>query len=409
MELKAGYKKTEVGVIPEDWKIKTIDDVATVVGGGTPSTTNLLFWNGFINWFTPTEIGLNKYVFESNRKITEDGLKNSSARMLPKGTILLTSRAGIGDLAILKKRSSTNQGFQSLISKDNIDNEFLYYLMSISKKRLIEKASGSTFLEISPNNLKQIQIPLPPLPEQKAIATVLSDTDNLIQALEKKIAKKQLIKKGAMQKLLEPKEDWKKYILPKVCWFQEGPGVRNSQFTNKGVKLLNGTNIEKGKLLLEKTDRYISTKEAFGWYSHFLVDDGDILIASSGVTIEKFHEKVTIAERKNLPLCMNTSTMRFKTISQNLRKEFLFYFLKSNFFKQQIGGKATGSAQLNFGPSHVSKVNINIPSYKEQTRIAKILSDMDSEIETLEKKLKKYKQIKQGLMQVLLTGKIRLV
>ena len=105
---------------------------------------------------------------------------------------------------------------------------------------------------------------------------------------------------------------------------------------------------------------------------------------------------------------MNTSTMRFKVLSNGIYKIFLMHFLKSKSFKRQISGKATGSAQLNFGPSHVSKVFINLPSFDEQIRISTILSDMDKELEKLKNKLNKYKAVKQGLMQQLLTGKIRL-
>lgn len=258
--------------------------------------------------------------------------------------------------------------------------------------------------------IKKILIPIPPTcNEQTTIATVLSEADALISSLEKLIAKKRNIKQGAMQKLLQSKVDWIPKPLSEVVWFQEGPGVRNSQFTNSGVKLLNGTNIENGKLLLDKTDRYISEKEAFGWYSHFLIDDGDILIACSGVSIDKFEEKVTIANITHLPLCMNTSTMRFKIVSNNLSKNFFLHFLKSKSFKEQIGGKATGSAQLNFGPSHVKMVEIYLPKYDEQEEIATILTDLDEELKTLETKLEKYRNIKLGMMQNLLTGKIRLV
>jgi type I restriction enzyme S subunit len=102
--------------------------------------------------------------------------------------------------------------------------------------------------------------------------------------------------------------EWELKWLKDICWYQEGPGVRNYQFTNQGVKLLNGTNIANGKVSLDTTNRYISEEEAYGCYKHFLVDDGDILIASSGVTIDKFHEKVAFASSENLPLCMNTST-----------------------------------------------------------------------------------------------------
>jgi len=187
----------------EEWKEKTLGDIAIVIGGGTPSTTNNLFWNGHINWFTPTEIGFAKYVKKSVRKITQLGFMNSSAQILPEGTILLTSRAGIGSCSILLEKSATNQGFQSLIAKENTNNEFLYYLTKTLKNKLLEKASGSTFLEISPSNVKSIDIVIPSKKEeQKAIANILSDMDNEIETLTRKLEKTKAIKEAMMDELL---------------------------------------------------------------------------------------------------------------------------------------------------------------------------------------------------------------
>ena len=406
MELKEGYKQTEIGVIPEDWEVKKLGEVADVVGGGTPSSFNSLFWNGDIDWFTPTEIGKHKYVYKSRRKITKEGFSNSSANLLPIGTVLLTSRAGIGDLGILMNESCTNQGFQSLISKENMNPEFLYYLMGTLKNQLLQNASGSTFLEISPGKLKQIEVIIPEsIPEQTAIATALSDTDTLIASLEKLIAKKRMIKHGAMQKLLSPKEEWNEIEFPKVCWFQEGPGLRNWQFTKHGIKVINVTNLEKGILNLERTDRHISLEEFQKMYTHFEIDENDIVMASSGNS----YGKVAVVRKQDLPLLMNTSVIRFKPIKE-LVYDYLLIFLNSNHFKNQIDLLITGGAQPNFGPAHLNKIKITLPiTQQEQIRISTILSDMDSEIAALETKLEKYKQVKQGMMQKLLTGEIRLL
>lgn len=154
MELKPGYKQTEVGVIPKDWDVKRLFQLADVIGGGTPSTSVSDYWNGKIDWYTPTEIGSLKYSTTSVRKITQSGLNNSSAKLLPSGTVLMTSRASIGDLMILKNPATTNQGFQSLVPNSNCSNEYLYYQMSIRKNELLRNSSGSTFLEISPNKVK---------------------------------------------------------------------------------------------------------------------------------------------------------------------------------------------------------------------------------------------------------------
>ena len=240
--------------------------------------------------------------------------------------------------------------------------------------------------------------------------------DALLGALEKLIAKKCDLKQAAMQQLLTGQKrlpgfggKWSPTLLPQVCWFQEGPGVRNSQFTRSGVKLLNGTNIFRGDINLETTERFVSEKEAYGPYAHFLADSGDIVIASSGVTMEKFHEKVAFVRESHVPLCMNTSTIRFKPFQANLLPTYLFHVLRSDTFKKQIGSQATGSAQLNFGPSHLAKVSLFLPTLDEQTAIAGVLSDMDAEIAALEQRLAKTRALKQGMMQELLTGKTRLV
>jgi len=266
-------------------------------------------------------------------------------------------------------------------------------------------------------NLKKFQIALPGTKtEQDAIANVLLDFNALISKLESLIEKKKNIKQGAMQELLTGKRrlpgfsgQWVEKPLTEITWFQEGPGVRTSQFTERGIKLLNGTNIYRGKLLLENTSRFISESEAYGPYSHFLAEAGDIVIASSGITIDKFDEKIAFVRKEHLPLCMNTSTIRFKVKGSDLDAHFLYYFLMSKKFKDQIGAQATGTAQLNFGPYHLERAEIYLPKDKtEQIAIAKVLSDMDSEIEKLESQLSKYQNIKQGMMQTLLTGKIRL-
>jgi type I restriction enzyme, S subunit len=187
------------------WQSLRICDIAEVIGGSTPKTNILEYWNGNINWFTPTEIGLSKYVADSERKISSAGLSSCSARLLPVGTILLTSRAGIGDLGILTNVACTNQGFQSLVMKEGFSNEFVYYLMCTLKPVLLQYASGSTFLEISPNKLRNIEIKMPNLSTQVQIAKILGDIDNDIYNADALLRKYIMIKQGMMQSLLTGK------------------------------------------------------------------------------------------------------------------------------------------------------------------------------------------------------------
>lgn len=412
------YKQTEVGLIPSDWDIFLLDELATKIGSGiTPTGGSTVYKEDGRPFIRSQNIGWGNLLLDDIAFIDDETHQTFPNTEIKINDVFLNiSGASIGRSSFANEKlvgGNVNQHvciIRVIDKKLNPNYLNLFLLSKNGQKQIDSFQSGGNRQGLNIGQIKTFQIPIPPtLEEQTAIATALSDADALISSLEKLIAKKRNIKQGAMQKLLQPKEGWEVKKLPVLVWFQEGPGVRNSQFTSSGVKLLNGTNIEDGKLILDKTDRYISENEAYGWYSHFLVDDGDILIACSGVTIDKFDEKVTIANTTHLPLCMNTSTMRFKIVSSSLSKNYFLHFLKSKSFKQQIGGKATGSAQLNFGPSHVKMVDISLPNFQDQENIATILSDMDDEITALEIKLEKYRKVKLGMMQNLLTGKIRLV
>lgn len=154
-----------------------------------------------IQWFTPSEIGRNKYVYNSVRTISEEGLNKSSAKLLPIGTILLSSRATVGECSINKKECTTNQGFQSLIPKENISNEFVYYLIQTKRKDLIRKSCGSTFLEISANEVRKIVVSIPSIKEQDKIAKLLSLLDDRIATQNKIIDKLQSLIKGISSRI----------------------------------------------------------------------------------------------------------------------------------------------------------------------------------------------------------------
>lgn len=158
--------------------------------------------------------------------------------------------------------------------------------------------------------------------------------------------------------------------IPDVLFFQEGPGVRNTQYTAEGVKLLNVANLVDGKVDLSTSDRYISEVEAYGKYKHFLCDVGDFIIASSGIKVEYIDKKMGFIEESMLPLCMNTSIIRFKVLDENkLRIRYFMYYLKSQHFKNQLAREITGSAQLNYGPSHLRKMTMPLISISFQDKI----------------------------------------
>ena len=183
------------------WEEKRLGDICKIVGGGTPDTNNVKYWGDDINWFTPTEI-IKKYADSSNRKISRLGLLKSSAKILPIGTVLLTTRATLGEMSILSIEATTNQGFQSLIPvKDEVSSEFIYYCQPIIKHFCYKYANGSTFLEISKQTLAKLKLMIPNKDEQNKISDFLSKFDNKIQQEECILSNLKTYKKGLLQQM----------------------------------------------------------------------------------------------------------------------------------------------------------------------------------------------------------------
>ena len=182
--------------------ITELSNVCDIIGGGTPDTGILDYWNGDICWFTPTEIGKKKYVVSSARKITIEGLNKSSAKMLPPYTVLLTTRATLGEMSIVTTNCCTNQGFQSLVArKENVLPEYLYYLQTIIKPWCEKYSSGNTFREISKSALGKCSIPVPSLDEQARIVGCLSLVDAKIENCELMLENLMKIKSALVQRL----------------------------------------------------------------------------------------------------------------------------------------------------------------------------------------------------------------
>ena len=194
------------------------------------------------------------------------------------------------------------------------------------------------------------------------------------------------------------KQGWEIKKLPDVVWFQEGPGVRKHQYTTSGVKLLNVANLVNGKVDLSTSDRYVSEEEAYGKYKHFLADEGDLILASSGIQVEYIEKKMGFVHKEHLPLCMNTSTIRFKPVDKEcLNIRYFMYFLKSYNFKAQLYRLITGIAQLNFGPLHLKQMNIPIPPREEQERIVAELDCLSGVIERKREQLRELDALAQSI------------
>ena len=211
---KSGYKweptiYQQYEEIPKDWDFVSKTETGKIIGGGTPDTTNLEYWeNGDIPWFTPTELTKieSNFVKDSKRKITQKGLDESGTNLIPENNILITTRATIGNCVINEKKTATNQGFQNLIVNKNHNNKFLMYSLRFNKRRLRQYSQGTTFLEINKTNFGKIKIPCPKdIREEAKIASILLNLDLLIQQEKQYKEKLEKIKRGLMQQLLTGK------------------------------------------------------------------------------------------------------------------------------------------------------------------------------------------------------------
>ena len=201
---KKGQLKPELRFpgFTNDWEQRKLKDIAEIVGGGTPSTSVPTYWNGSIDWYSPTEVGKDNFARGSKRKISKEGLKNSSAKLLPPHkTILFTSRATIGEAAILEREGATNQGFQSIVTKEGTDVYFLYSYKNHLKKQALIKASGSTFLEISKKAIEELQVQLPSFEEQTKIGSFFRFIDQAITLHQRKLETYKKLKKSLLQKM----------------------------------------------------------------------------------------------------------------------------------------------------------------------------------------------------------------
>lgn len=330
-----------------EWKECKLGDVAMVVGGGTPDTNNHKYWNGDIQWFTPSEIGRDKYVTNSLRTISEEGLNKSSTKLLPIGTILLSSRATVGECSINKVECTTNQGFQSLITKEYFSKEFVFYLMQTKRKELIRKSCGSTFLEISANEVRKIKIAVPTSKEQEKISKLLALLDERITTQNKIIEKLESLIKGIAQSIAQ---GHKANILISECLGCSSSSLQESDVLEHGTYPVYGANGIVGYL-----DNYNTENEAI-----YIIKDGSGVGSISYVTGK----------------CSATGTLNILRAKEGYSLQYLYYMLKVFNFEPY----KTGMAIPHIYFKDYGKDKVFCPTYKEQLQYSRLLSAIDKRL-----------------------------
>ena len=386
----------------DPWEQRKLSDLAEIVGGGTPDTNNSAYWDGDIDWYAPAEMEGQRYAKGSVRKITELGLQKSSAKILPAHrTVLFTSRAGIGKMAILQRSAATNQGFQSLVLKDGTDPYFIYSMGEKIKDMAEGVASGSTFLEISGKMLGNLEVMVPNLKEQESIATFFRSIDDLITLHQRKYDRLKNVKKSMLEKMF-PRDG------------ANVPEIRFAGFTNAWEQR------KVGDLLVERNEQAPMSDEyplmAF-IANEGVAPKGERYDRSSLVndTVGKLYKKTEFGDfiysSNNLETGSiglnkygNASISPVYSIFQPTGiadSDFIGRrFVRKDFINAMVKWRqGVIYGQWKIHESDFLKIEVAVPSVEEQRKIGAFLDDLDNLITLHQCKCDKLKDLKNSLLQ----------
>lgn len=414
--VKPGYKQTTEGLIPENWEVCTWEDAGSCFSSGaTPYRAISRYYEGDIKWVSSGELNYN-VITETFEHISEEAQKKTNLTIHPANTFLMAitglEAAGTrGSCAILGVPATTNQSCMAVYGTEKLDVKYLFYYYSSNGDDLAFRyCQGTKQQSYTASIVKKLPIILPPIDEQKRIAVALSEIDKLITTLDSQLAKKRAIKQGAMQELLTGKkrlsgfkEAWIKIKIGSIAEVYSGgtPNTSEPAFWGGKIPWMNS-----GELNL-KIVRHVQgriTKAGMDSSSTHFIPAECVLIGLAGQGKTR-----GTAAFNTFPLCTNQSIAAIYPNPDKFNPKFLYYKMDTQYEQlRELSSGDGGRGGLN--KKLILDYEVAIPkSIDEQTAIADILTEMDDEIELLEKKLKKYRQVKQGMMQQLLTGKIRLV
>ncbi|RAU22671.1 hypothetical protein CU669_08335 [Paramagnetospirillum kuznetsovii] len=425
MGVKAGFKQTEFGVIPEDWRVSGLDSVANIIDPQPDHRTPQALSGG------EPYIGISDFTsddsvnWEGSRKIIRSAVDKQQSRFrIQSGDIIFGKIGTIGlpkFLPITPFRYALSANI--LLIKPNVDH---FFVMAWLKSRFVQEMVGRELHSTSQaafgiQKMRALLIPQPPELEQKAIAEALSDADALIASLEQLLAKKRHIKQGAMQDLLTGQKrlpgfggEWVAQTLESLFNFSGGFTASRDQLSSDGHCYLhygdihtshkNFISIRAEQADIPKLDVPLKAVSAGS-----LLADGDVVFVDASEDDEGVSKHIVVINPDAAPYISGLHTIVAKPKTALLEKEYLRHCFQTQAVKTQFRFYAVGTKVLGVSKTNIAKIVLPVPDKDEQSAIAAILSDMDAEIATLEAKLAKARQIKQGMMQNLLTGRIRLI
>lgn len=320
-----------------DWTYKKLGEVATVVSGSTPKTSVPEYWDGDHYWVTPAELGKSVYIGETERTITDEAVQNTNLTLLPIGTVLLSSRAPIGKLAITTAPMYCNQGFKNLVCSKVINNKFTYYYLSHIIPVLQSLGRGATFKEISKTIVENVKIPVPAKEEQEAIVAELDEINEAIAELQQQVADLNTLEQSTFYSMFgDPvtnEKDWPIKKLEEIASSKIGLTYKPGNVCEDGVVVLRSSNIQNSQIDLSDIVRVNAPIPENKW-----VENGDILMCTRNGSIRLVGKVALI---NNLPEKMTYGA--FMTIIRSEYNDYLFAYFKSPAFRNQLGGAGTAT------------------------------------------------------------------
>lgn len=385
------------------WKTCTINDLGRVIGGATPSTKKPEnYENGNIAWITPKDLAgfSGRYISNGERNITEQGLKSCSAQLIPKHSILFSSRAPIGYIAIAANEVCTNQGFKSIVPNDSIDYLFLYYLLKYNKKKIESLGSGTTFKEVSGSTMKSIQVTIPEtIEEQRKISTILSLIDDKIEENEK--INKNLFHYALClySKLIEGQS--KKNFIGDYCTLKSGFAFKSKWWKKSGIPVVKIGSINQDYLNL--LDCSFVSEDKISFAKDFIVSEGDLIIAMTGATIGKF----TMVPKYSKTILVNQRVGKFFLGDKPINRiPFIYCTLKQPDIFSEIINRGQGSAQPNVSAKDIMTIPCVMPESSVINQFNRKLSPMFEMITNNQFENLKLSKLKNTLLPKLISGEI---
>jgi type I restriction enzyme S subunit len=403
--------------ITPNWEVRKIGSLTDVFAGGTPSTQIDNYWGGDIRWMNSGELNLRK-VFEVENRITEEGLRNSSARVIPTDCVLI-GLAGQGKtrgtVAINRVELTTNQSVAAIYPSKYFVPEYLYYNLDLRYNEIRDLSDGGGGRGgLNLKLIKSIEIPLPGIEEQKAIAKALSDIDELIETLKSEIIKSKNLHTAVIQKLLPANflknrlpNGWKLRPLGELGTIS-GAGVdKVSRSSDVPIKLLNYMDVHRNTFVTPAID-FMDTTATKDQIRNCSLIKGDVLFTPTSETPDDIaRSSVVLSDFRDT--CYSYHLIRFRPKIRLDLNYLAFVFLLEDFRLQaQKAAEGSGTRYVITLPRFRSLL-IPIPDIKIQNEIGQAVNDINNQIESLKNELEKYRQLKSGMAQDLLTGKVRLV